>query len=76
MVSMFQKLLAERQSRPTALDAWFTDHPLEEDRIQASRDQIAKINPVILRTLVTNSQGFNDFRARVHSLPPPPAAAR
>jgi len=76
MVTMFEKLLAERQSRPSALETWFTDHPLEEDRIQASRDQIAKINPAIMRTLVSNSQGFNDFKARVHSLPPPPVAAR
>ena len=76
MVSMFEKLLAERQSKPGVLDAWFTDHPLEEDRIQASRDQISRINPAILRTLVSNTQAFNDFRARVHSLPPPPVAAR
>jgi predicted Zn-dependent protease len=76
MVTMFEKLLAERQSRPSALESWFTDHPLEEDRIQASRDQIARINPAIIRTLTSNSQAFNDFRARVHSLPPPPVAAR
>lgn len=76
MVTMFEKLLAERQSKPTGLDAWFTDHPLEEDRIQASRDQIAKINPAILRGLTSNSDAFNAFRARVHSLPPPPVAAR
>ena len=31
MPEMFEKLLAERQSEPTALDAWFTDHPLEEE---------------------------------------------
>jgi beta-barrel assembly-enhancing protease len=76
MVTMFEKLLAERQSRPSALESWFTDHPLEEDRIQASRDQIARINPAIIRTLTSNSQAFNDFRARVHSLPPPPVASR
>jgi len=76
MVTMFQKLLQERQSRPSSLEAWFTDHPLEEDRIQASRDQISRINPAILRTLVSNSQAFNQFKARVHSLPPPPVAAR
>ena len=76
MVTMFEKLLAERQSRPSALDAWFTDHPLEEDRIQASRDQISHINPAIIRTLASNTQAFNDFKARVHSLPPPPVAAR
>jgi predicted Zn-dependent protease len=73
MPSMFQKLLAERESKPTALDAWFTDHPLEESRIEASRAQIAKINPAIIRTLTTNTTGFNEFKARVRTLPPPPA---
>ena len=75
-MTMFEKLLAERQSRPSALDAWFTDHPLEEDRIQASRDQIRTINPAILRTLISNTQSFNDFKARGNSLPPPPVAVR
>jgi predicted Zn-dependent protease len=76
MAEMFEKLLAERQSRPSGLDTWFTDHPLEEDRIQASRNRIAQINPAILRTLTGNTQAFNDFRARVRSLPAPPVAAR
>ena len=76
MPQMFEKLLAERQSQPSALETWFTDHPLEESRIQASRDQIAKINPAIIRTLTTNTQAFNDFRSRIRSLPPPPVARR
>ena len=76
MPEMFQKLLNERQSQPGAVDTWFATHPLEEERIQNSRDDIAKINPAIIRTLTTNSQAFNDFRARVRALPPPPVAAR
>jgi beta-barrel assembly-enhancing protease len=72
MTRMFEKLLAERQSRPSGLDAWFTDHPLEEDRIQATKDQVAKINPAIIRSLTTNTSAFNAFKARVHSLPAPP----
>ena len=39
-------------------------------------DQIAKINPAIMRTLTANTQAFNDFRARVRQLPPPPVASR
>ncbi len=72
MPQMFEKLLAERKTSPSGLDAWFTDHPLEEDRIAASRAQIAQINPAIIRTLTSNTQAFNDFRARVRSLPAPP----
>src|SRR5215218_2023188 len=44
MPEMFEKLLAERQSRPSGLETWFTTHPLEEDRIQATRNRVAGIN--------------------------------
>jgi predicted Zn-dependent protease len=73
MPEMFEKLLAERQSQPGALDAWFADHPLEEDRISATRDQVAKVNPAIIRTLTTDSPAFQQFKQRVHALPAPPA---
>lgn len=77
MPEMFEKLLTERQSQPGALDGWFADHPLEEERITATRDQIAKVNPAIIRTLTSDSPAFQQFRARVRALPaPPPARAR
>ena len=71
MPEMFEKLLAERQVAPRRVEAWFTDHPLEEDRIQATRAQIATDQSAIIRTLTTNTQAFNDFKARVRA-----AAAR
>jgi predicted Zn-dependent protease len=74
MPEMFEKLLAERQSQPGALDAWFADHPLEEDRISNTRAQIAKYNPAVLQTLTSDTRAFQDFKARVRSLPAPPAA--
>jgi predicted Zn-dependent protease len=74
MPEMFVKLLAERESKPAGLDAWFTDHPLEEDRIQATRDQVAKVNPAIIKTLTNDSKAFQDFKARVRALPPAPTA--
>ncbi|MEP6492279.1 MAG: M48 family metallopeptidase [bacterium] len=78
MPQMFEKLIAERQTKPGGLDAFFTDHPLEEDRVQASRNQIAQVNPAIIKTLTANTTAFNDFKARVRSLPapPPPPAVR
>ena len=72
MPEMFQKLLNERQAQPGALDTWFATHPLEEERIDNSKAKVAQINAAILRTLTSNTQAFNDFRARVRSLPPPP----
>jgi predicted Zn-dependent protease len=76
MPEMFEKLLAERQARPGGIDTWFASHPMEEDRIQATRGRVESVNPAILRSLTGNTQGFNDFRARVRSLPAPPVAAR
>jgi predicted Zn-dependent protease len=74
MPQMFEKLLAERQAQPGALDAFFADHPLEESRIQSTREQVAKVNPAIIRTLTNDSPAFQDFKQRVRTLPPPPAA--
>jgi predicted Zn-dependent protease len=76
MPEMFEKLLAERQSRPTGVETWFTDHPLEEDRVRATREQISRINPAVIRTLTQNTTSFNSFRARVRSLPAAPAPRR
>ncbi|MDQ3697183.1 MAG: M48 family metallopeptidase [Gemmatimonadota bacterium] len=69
---MFEKLLAERRQRPGGVEAWFATHPLEEDRITATRSYIARIDPAILQGLTTDSPNFQAFKQRVLSLPPPP----
>lgn len=69
---MFQILLNERQRNPSAVDAWFSTHPMEEDRIAATQAQIAKYDPAILRTLTKDTQNYHSFKARVASLPAPP----
>jgi predicted Zn-dependent protease len=71
MPTMFEKLLAERKSHPSAVEGWFATHPLEEDRIAAVRAQIASYPASQLRGLQTNSSNYNSFVARVRSLPPP-----
>lgn len=76
MASMFEKLLNERQSQPGALDAWFASHPLEEERIKNAQAQVAKINPSIVRSLTSNTNAFNDFKARVKALPRPATTTR
>jgi beta-barrel assembly-enhancing protease len=70
--SMFRKLLEQRQRSPSSLDAFFSTHPLEESRIQATEAQIAQIDPAILRTLATDTPGFQAFKRRVRALPPSP----
>ena len=70
---MFQILIDERNSGSgAAVSSWFATHPLEEDRIAATRAMIAKYDPAILRTLATDSPNFQRFKARVKALPPSP----
>src|SRR6476620_12209931 len=69
---MFQILIDERQSNPSSVEGWFATHPLEEDRIQATRAQIAQISPAIMRTLQTDSPRYQSFKQRIRSLPPSP----
>ncbi|MEO5903540.1 MAG: M48 family metallopeptidase [Gemmatimonadaceae bacterium] len=71
MVTMFEKLLAERRSRPAAVEGWFATHPLEEDRITAVRAQIAAVPASQLRGLQRNSSNYTSFVSRMRSLPAP-----
>jgi beta-barrel assembly-enhancing protease len=76
MPEMFEKLLAERQRQPGTLDAWFASHPMEEDRIAATRARVASFNPAVIRTLTSDTRAFQDFKARVRSLPAAPQQPR
>jgi beta-barrel assembly-enhancing protease len=73
---MFEILLAERRSNPSAMEAWFATHPLEEDRIEETRKQIQGIDPAIMRQLRKDSPNFQAFRNRLTSLPPSPEPRR
>jgi predicted Zn-dependent protease len=72
MVTMFQKLIAERRSRPGAVESWFLTHPLEEDRIQAIQARINQLPRNQLASLGTDTRNFHSFKARLQSLPPSP----
>ena len=73
---MFQILINERESNPSAVAGWFATHPLEEDRIAASRALIAQYPPAVIRSLNTDSQRYQSFKARVRALPPSPTPRR
>lgn len=72
MVTMFQKLIEERRSRPGAVESWFLTHPLEEDRIRAVQTLINQVPPAQLAQLGTDTRNFHSFKARIQSLPPSP----
>src|SRR5688572_16454742 len=71
IVTMFQKLIAERRSRPNAVAGWFATHPLEEDRIDRAQATISSIPASQRNSLTASSSNYNSFVARVRSLPAP-----
>jgi len=73
---MFQILINERRTNPQGVESWFATHPLEENRIAATRAMIAGYSPAILRSLVTDSRNYQSFKARLRSLPPSPTPRR
>jgi predicted Zn-dependent protease len=73
---MFQILIDERQSNPSSVEGWFATHPLEEDRIAATKALIAQYDPAILRSLATDSRNYQVFKARLRQLPPSPTPRR
>ena len=76
---MFRILLNEREQRPGGVAAWFSTHPLEENRITATERQITQtVPPAVLQSLARESRNFDAFQARLRSLPrsPGPQQAR
>jgi len=72
IVTMFQRLIQERQTRPSGVAAWFATHPLEEDRIADVQRLINQIPAAQRANLATDSQNFQRFKRRLASLPPSP----
>jgi predicted Zn-dependent protease len=70
--SLFRTLMEERERRPFGVEAWFTTHPLEESRIQETRQMIDALDAAALADLRTDSQQYQAFRAHLLALPPAP----
>lgn len=73
IATMFQKLMEERRTRPSAVEGWFATHPLEEDRLARIQARIAQIPAADLARLTRDSQNYQSFKRRLTSLPPSPA---
>jgi len=71
---MFRILIEERKRRPAGVDAWFSTHPLEEDRLQETEALIARTSSAKLQSLTRDTPAYQSFRQRLMSLPV--AAAR
>ena len=67
--SLFQRLIEERRTAPMRIEAFFASHPLEEDRIRTTQQQIDALDPGIMRGLERDVASYRDFRARLRALP-------
>lgn len=76
LVTFFDKLIQARESRPGALEALFTSHPLAEDRIRTIDRIIARIPPERLAGLRTTDPRYDRMREALEAMPPPPAKYR
>jgi predicted Zn-dependent protease len=68
--TLFERLLEERRTSPMRIQAFFASHPLEEDRIQATRREIEQLDPATLRNLRKDDASYQEFRSRLRALPP------
>jgi|SRR5688572_1227553 len=66
--AMFERLAAERQRDPSALEGWFGSHPLEQSRVERTNDIISTIGPSRLETLARGDPSFGAFKESVRGL--------
>jgi predicted Zn-dependent protease len=66
---LFRILIRERERSPSKLDAFFASHPLEEDRITATENQIRQVDPSRLDRLVVDVSSFHTFKGALVRLP-------
>ncbi len=73
LVTFFGKLLSLERSQPSALEQFFATHPTDQQRIQAAQQLINQQVPrSTMRRLVTNTRGFDSFKARMARFPGAP----
>jgi beta-barrel assembly-enhancing protease len=61
MATMFEKLIADRQRQPGAVERFFSTHPLTEDRIATVRREARSVQR---GNLITNDGQFANVRTR------------
>ena len=74
LVTMFEKLMAERERNPGAVERWFSTHPTTQERIDNTRAALNRL-PAAQRNLPMDTRAFQNFKARVRSLPPAPRSS-
>jgi predicted Zn-dependent protease len=68
----FATLLRERRESPGPLEAWFRTHPLEESRVDRTRELVGALPRETLQHTVEDSPDFHTFKERIRALPSAP----
>jgi beta-barrel assembly-enhancing protease len=63
MVTMFQRILDQRQRQPGSVERFFSTHPLTEDRIRETQAEIRNLPR--RANLITDEQAFRNAKARI-----------
>ena len=74
--AMFQTMLSMRKSEPGLVQTFFGSHPVEEDRIAATRRLVESVDPDIRRTLDPDDAEFQAMKSRLATLPRSPELPR
>jgi predicted Zn-dependent protease len=75
MPRFFERLLDEERQAPTELLAWFSTHPLTEERIADTEAMIAQLPDDLVARGARDVPQFAQMRRRLETLPPPPASS-
>ncbi|HEY8164869.1 MAG TPA: M48 family metallopeptidase [Gemmatimonadaceae bacterium] len=69
--ALFDVLIRQRQTEPGIVEGWFATHPLEESRVEASRELIHELGADNRAGLLQDTPGYHAFRDRIAALPQP-----
>lgn len=70
--SFFQRMLDSQKVQPTAVDAFFSTHPTDQARVDATRRQIAELHLDPNKALIRDTPEFHEIQKRLRALPQPP----
>ena len=76
MPRFFQRLLDEERTSPSELLAWFSTHPITEDRIADTEAMIARLPVDVVERASRDLPQFAQMRRRLDELPAPPPDPR
>lgn len=68
----FRVLMQERRQEPGLFDTFFASHPIEESRVERTRELIDALDQSRIAALPRDDRGFQQLKAIVASLPPAP----